>query len=99
MAFLFLTIHHPKPEHRDEVLLSMERVGEVMRGAPGLLQIGPWKEQEGNRLFGIAIWESREAFDRALEQFSSAARAGASGHDWNEGPTEEIFAEQAAWPT
>lgn len=93
MAFLFLSIHYPKPAHRDDVLRSMARVGEVLHGAPGLLRIGPWKEEEGSRIVGISIWESREDFERALARFSAAAGTPAS-RDWEERPAEEIFADQ-----
>lgn len=94
MAFMFLSIHYPKPEHRDDVLRSMERVGEALRGASGLRQIGPWKEEGGGRIVGLSIWESRDAFERALEQFSAAGDK-PSRDLWEERPAEEIFAEQA----
>ncbi|MGI8688711.1 MAG: antibiotic biosynthesis monooxygenase [Thermomicrobiales bacterium] len=93
MAFLFLSIHYPKPAHRDDVLRSMERVGETLRGAPGLLRIGPWKEEKGSRIVGLSIWESREAFERALAPFGAGAGDRSS---WEERPAEEIFAEQSA---
>lgn len=90
--FLFVAIHYPKPEHCDDVLRSMERVGDALRGAPGLLQIGPWKEEEGSRIVGLSIWESRDDFERALESFSAGVGDRSS---WEEHPAEEIFAEQA----
>jgi heme-degrading monooxygenase HmoA len=89
MAFMFIAIHHPKPEHRDDVLQSMTRVGDALRGSSGLLQIGPWQEEEGNRLIGLSIWESREAFELALR---AVGRFGRSPEDWEERPAEEIFA-------
>ncbi len=94
MAFLFLSIHYPKPEHRDDVLQSMERVGDALRGASGLLQIGPWQEEQGSRIVGVSIWESREDFNRALARFSAAGDT-SSRDVWEERPAEEIFAEQA----
>lgn len=97
MAFMFIAIHYPKPEHREDVLRSMTRTGEALRGSSGLLQIGPWKEEGGNRLIGVSIWESREAFERALQsvgRFSEAAPSeGGSREDWEERLAEEIFAE------
>jgi heme-degrading monooxygenase HmoA len=94
VAFLFLAIHYPKPEHHDDVLRSMQRVGDALRGAPGLRQIGPWQEEEGGRIVGISIWESRSAFERAIERFSAAGDK-SSRTAWEEHPAEEIFAEQA----
>src|SRR5437868_6808012 len=96
MAFAFIAIHYPRPEHRDDVLQSMTRVGDLLRGSPGLVQIGPWKEEEGNRLIGLSIWQSRQDFERALQalgRFSDAGTAPDDRGDWEERPPEEIFAE------
>ena len=60
--FMHIAIHTPKPEHRDDVIASMQRAGAASDGAEGLLQMGPWLEIDGGRLVGLAIWESREAF-------------------------------------
>lgn len=98
MAFIFIAIHYPRPEHREDVLRSMQRVGEALKGAPGLLQVGPWQEEEGDRLMGISVWESRGTFERALEdlgRFGDAGSQDPSRGDWEERPAEEIFAESA----
>ena len=60
--FTHIAIHTPKPEHRDDVIASMQRAAAASEGAAGLLQMGPWQEIDGGRLVGLAIWESREAF-------------------------------------
>jgi hypothetical protein len=60
--FTHIAIHTPKPEHRDDVIASMQRAADAGRGAEGLIQMGGWKEIGGGRLVGLAIWESREAF-------------------------------------
>lgn len=98
MAFTFIAIHRPKPEHRDDVLRSMQRVGDVLSGSPGLVQIGLWTEEDGNRVIGISVWESRDAFERALQtvgRFSVAGSQDRSREEWEEQPAEEIFAESA----
>ena len=60
--FTHIAIHTPKPEYRQDVMDSMQRAADAGVGAPGLIQMGPWKEIEGGRLVGLAIWESEEAF-------------------------------------
>ena len=60
--FTHIAIHTPKPEHRDDVIASMQQAGAAGDGAEGLLQMGSWQEIDGGRLVGLAIWESREAF-------------------------------------
>ena len=54
--FTHIAIHTPKPEHRDDVIASMQRAGAASDGAEGLLQMGPWQEIDGGRLVGLAIW-------------------------------------------
>jgi len=34
-----------------------------IRAAPGLIDIGPWVEHDGERVVGVSRWESREAFE------------------------------------
>jgi hypothetical protein len=41
--FMHLVIHHPKPEHVDEVLASMGRAAAAGPGVPGLVAMGPWR--------------------------------------------------------
>jgi uncharacterized protein YndB with AHSA1/START domain/quinol monooxygenase YgiN len=61
-TFIHLALHHPRPEHADELLASMRRVDEAAQGAPGLIQIGAWRDEKRGVLVGLALWESAEAF-------------------------------------
>ena len=70
--FIHLAIHHPKPEHIDDLLASMNRVDEAAQGAPGLIQIGAWRDQDSDRLVGLALWESAEAFQASVERIFEA---------------------------
>jgi heme-degrading monooxygenase HmoA len=70
--FIHLAIHHPKPEHIDDLLASMHRVDEAAQGAPGLIQIGAWRDQGSDRLVGLALWESAEAFQASVERIFQA---------------------------
>lgn len=70
--FIHLAIHHPKPEHADDLLASMHRVDEAAQGAAGLIQIGAWRDERSDRLVGLAIWESAEAFQASVERIFQA---------------------------
>jgi hypothetical protein len=64
--FIHLAIHQAKPEYAEDMLASMNRVGEAAQGAPGLVQIGAWRDQRSGRLVGLAQWESQEAFQESV---------------------------------
>ena len=66
--FVHLAVHHPVPEHSDDLLASMHRVDEAARDAHGLIQIGAWRDQQSDRLIGLALWESEEAFRDSAER-------------------------------
>jgi len=66
--FIHLAIQYPKPEHADDVLASMNRVESAAHGAPGLVEIGAWRDQHSDRLLGLSVWESAEAFQTSAER-------------------------------
>jgi hypothetical protein len=65
--FVHLAVHYPKPEHAEDMLGSMLRVDAAAQGAAGLRQIGAWRDSKSDRLIGLAIWESREAWEAAAD--------------------------------
>jgi Antibiotic biosynthesis monooxygenase len=60
-----LSIHYPKPEYREALLASMRRVDAAAETQPGLVRIHAWTEIGGDRMLGIAQWESIAAFEAA----------------------------------
>lgn len=66
--FVHLAVHYPKPEYADDLLASMQRVDKAAEGAPGLIQMGAWRDERSGRLVGLAIWESQDAFQAAAER-------------------------------
>jgi heme-degrading monooxygenase HmoA len=70
--FIHLAVHHPKAEYTDDLLGSMQRVDEAAKGAPGLIQIGAWRDSRSDRLIGLALWESQEAFQASAERIFAA---------------------------
>jgi Antibiotic biosynthesis monooxygenase len=85
--FVHLAVHHPKPEHADDLLGSMHRVDNAAQGAPGLLQIGAWKDQNSDRLVGLALWESQEAFEASAGRIFQAV-ADDPFDQWCESPPD-----------
>jgi hypothetical protein len=45
----------------------MRRVDAVAQDAPGLIQIGAWRDQRSDRLIGLALRESQGAFEASAE--------------------------------
>lgn len=66
--FTHLAIHYPRPEYRDELRASMRRVDAAARACPGIVRVDAWDEAGGDRLIGIALWESREAFEASHDR-------------------------------
>lgn len=69
-----LAIHHPKPEYKEDVLASMRRVDAAAAGKPGLIRVNGWREIEGDRLVGIAMWESMESFRAAADDIFAVVK-------------------------
>ena len=64
--FIHMSIHVPNPGFEQDVLDSMNRVRLAALGTRGLIHIGPWQEDGGGRIVGIAMWESRAHWEAAL---------------------------------
>jgi quinol monooxygenase YgiN len=98
MSYLYLALHYPKPEHMDDLLAAMQRLNLALQGAPGLLQIGAWREESGPRIVAISLWESQAAFQAALGRIASAV-ADVPFAEWEQRPRELIRATGLALPT
>lgn len=57
-----MAIHHPRPERRNDLLRGMTEMAEIMAGAPGFIEAGPWEEVDGGLIVGLSRWTSQEAF-------------------------------------
>lgn len=62
--FILMSVHHPHPEHRDALIDSMHRYGAALRGKAGLVSVHTLADAGSDRLVGLAIFESEEAFQR-----------------------------------
>jgi Antibiotic biosynthesis monooxygenase len=66
MSYIFMAVHYPEPSRREEIYASMAAMAHAVSGVPGLLEIGPWLESQGDRIVGVSRWESRAAFEAAM---------------------------------
>lgn len=66
MTYIFMAVHYPAPGRGADVWASMAKMAQAAAGTPGLIEIGPWLEHEGDRVVGLSRWESREAFEAAM---------------------------------
>lgn len=67
-----IAIHTPKPEHIDDLIASMHRFAAAGRSQAGLQEVHTMRDAKSGKLLGLAIWESREAFDRGVEAMRTA---------------------------
>lgn len=69
-----LAIHDPKPEHVDDLIDSMYRFAAAGRSQPGLREVHTMRDARSGKLFGLAIWESRESFEDGVPAMRAAVR-------------------------
>ena len=70
-----MSVHHPHAEHRTALIESMHRYGAALAGQPGLLSVHTLADAGSERLVGLAIFESEEAF----RELAPRARAAVEG--------------------
>ena len=66
MTYVFMAIRYPEPARQADLYRRMADMAESIRGVPGLIDIGPWVEHDGERVAGVSRRESREAFEAAM---------------------------------
>jgi heme-degrading monooxygenase HmoA len=55
-----MSIHYPKPDKEEFLINSMHRFGTAMKGKKGLIMAHTTKDENTDRLVGLAIWESKD---------------------------------------
>ena len=88
MRYLFMAIHHPKPEYRDDLLRWMQRVGAALRAQPGLLLLGDFDDPANGRIVAVSIWESDEHFRTGSAKAFASLGAEAPYGLWETRPLE-----------
>ena len=85
MTYIFMAVHYPEPGRHDDLFKRMSAMGESVAGTPGLIDIGPWVEHQGERVVGVSRWESREAFEAAMP---GSGVPNDTIHEWETRPRE-----------
>ncbi len=80
-----VSIHHPAPGKRDDLIDSMHRYGAAITGAPGLVSVNTLHDAGQDVLMGLAIWESEEAFQTSVH-LAREAVADDPFDDWEAEP-------------
>jgi quinol monooxygenase YgiN len=89
MRFLYLAVHEPKPEHRQDLLESMETLAAAMREVPGLIEATAWRETDGSRIVATSIWASEESFRLAVPLIQAAVKD-VPFSEWEQKPRELV---------
>jgi heme-degrading monooxygenase HmoA len=89
-----LAVHRPKPEHAEDLIASMHRFAAAARGRPGLREVHTLRDQDQGALIGLAIWDSREAFEAGVEFMRSAVEDDPF-EEWEDDPPEVYLLEEA----
>lgn len=79
-----IAIHTPKPEHVDDLIASMHRFAAGGASQAGLREVHTMRDAGSGKLFGLAMWESREAFDAGVSSMRAAVEDDPI-LDWEEG--------------
>jgi heme-degrading monooxygenase HmoA len=91
--FVNLSIHHPRPGYEPDLIASMHRFGAAAAGTPGLLHVATLKDEESERLIGLMVWTSREAWEAGIGP-SRAAVANDDFDLWEEREPEGFAADE-----
>jgi hypothetical protein len=81
--FVNLSVHRIKPGKETEMIDSMHRFGEAARAAGGVQRMHTLKDEKTGALVGLAIWDSKEAYEAAGPALMKAVE-GDDFADWHE---------------
>jgi heme-degrading monooxygenase HmoA len=92
-VFILMSVHHPRPGREAELIDSMHRYGDAIRGRPGLRSIHTLRDGGSSRLVGLAIFESEADF-LALAPTARAAVERDPFDEWEEGEIDGLRLEE-----
>jgi len=85
--YISISIHRPKPGKESELIDSVHRYGAAAAGAPGLIGVHTLRDAEQGVLVGLAMWESREAWETGVGTMRDSV-ADDPFDEWESGPAE-----------
>jgi hypothetical protein len=63
--FVSIAVHRVSADAEPPMIDSMHRYGEAAKAAGGIRQIHTLKDERSGALVGLAIWESKDAYEAA----------------------------------
>ncbi len=92
--YIRMAIHRPKPDKADLLLDSMRRFKAAQTDLPGLVNVFALADEKKERLVGIAIWETKEHFDRSIDKAREAIKDDPH-EEWEDNPPEMFELKEA----
>lgn len=93
MRQLFLAIHHPKPDHVDDLVGAMTRFGNELASTEGVVHVSAWRADD--RIVAISIWESHDHLVAARPAMA-AAIAAVPFAEWEAQPRDLLTLDEIA---
>ncbi len=81
--FVNISVHRIRPGKEQLMLDSMRRFGEAAKKAGGVQQIHALEDERSGAIVGLAIWDSKEAYEAAGPALMAAVE-GDDFADWHE---------------
>jgi quinol monooxygenase YgiN len=73
MTVGFVAFHYPRPEHFDDFVARVHKVGAVLRSVPGCLSVDSWVTTDGDdAVVSTGQWESEDAFAASFAAVAAA---------------------------
>ena len=92
--YVRMGIHRPKPGKAELLLDSMRRFKAAQTGLPGLVNVFALADEKKERLVGLAIWESKEQFERGIDKAREVIKDDPF-EEWEDEPPEMFELEEA----
>ena len=73
MPFLLYGVHYPHPEKEGVLIDAMHTFGGLVRKQPGVVFVDTFKNPEDGTILSLAIWESKEVFQRSWPELMKGA--------------------------
>lgn len=89
MKYLTLGIHHPKQEHKQDLLDATQKIAEQARKLDGLVDTGAWLDEATGRVIMMSLWESEAAAMTARPVLGPLVK-NFPFSDWENQPAEQL---------
>ena len=92
--FVHLSIHRVRSGKESDLITSMRRFGAAIRNAPGCRQAHALRDPKTGRLFGLAIWDSKEQMLAARPLMDEATKDDPF-EAWEDAPPDVFHLDEA----